>query len=83
MKVRVSKITEDVIDVDIKELIDTVRNEIDDGTALDFIEEFDDNMDYYLQDRLGYDYTDIFYVDQEKLLEEFTNEVEQLLSTNE
>lgn len=77
MKLKISVLREDFIDVDVNKLVDYIISEEGNETYKDCIDDFSDNIDYYLEDKLGIDLEggELFYGDEEDLVNAVNEEL--------
>lgn len=77
MKLKISVIKEDFIDVDVNKLVECIMKENE--NYQDCIDDFCDNIDYYLEDKLGIDLEggELFYSDEEDLVNEVDEELKK------
>lgn len=77
MKLKISVLREDFIDVDVNKLVDYIIAEEGNETYKDCIDDFNDNIDYYLEDKLGIDLEggELFYDDEEDLVNAVNEEL--------
>ena len=79
MKLKISVLKEDFIDVDVNKLVDCIIAEDGNETYRDCIDDFSDNIEYYLEDKLGIDLEsgELFYGDEEDLVNAVDEELKK------
>lgn len=79
MKLKISVVREDFIDVDVNKLVDYIIAEDGNETYQDCFDDFCDNIDYYIEDKLGIDLEggELFYGDEEDLVNAVDEELKK------